>query len=242
MLTALSLISSSLRLIGALEAGETPSLDESADALGVFQDMVDSWNADSLAIFTIDSQDFPFNLGQQSYTMGTGGDFDVPRPASITGISAILLQDPGNPIEQPMTMYSVDEWQNQIPVKTVDSSFPQICYDDGGFPLRTLNFWPIPRYQQNSVRIYSWTALASPAAYSTPIAFPPGYQEAFRYNLAVRFAPEYNAVLRPEVAQMAIELLGRVRTKNASLTDLRSDLLATIPGYNYRADLFGLPY
>ena len=53
--------------------------------------MIDAWNADRLAIFTVSSNDFPFILGQQSYTLGSGGDFDMIRPARITGISAILL-------------------------------------------------------------------------------------------------------------------------------------------------------
>src|SRR6185437_2153429 len=100
-------------------------------------------------------------------------------------MSAILQTIPGNPVEVPLAMFTVDEWQTEIPVKVVDSSFPQICYDDGGFPFRKLNFWPIPTVQPNSVRIYSWQALSQPASLQTTIAFPPGYAEAFRFNLAV---------------------------------------------------------
>ncbi|MGH2505884.1 MAG: hypothetical protein ACRDHZ_00455, partial [Ktedonobacteraceae bacterium] len=196
-MTAQDLLSSALRLIGVLSAGEQMAQDDAADALMVLQQMIDGWNADRLAIFTTRSDDFPFVLGKQVYTLGTSGDFNIPRPARIDAMSAILLSDPSNPVEVPMSMYTVDEWQLQVPVKIVTGSFPLICYDDGGFPLRTLNFWPIPTDQPSSARIYSWQALDSPAAYDTPIAFPPGYAEAFRFNLAVRLSAEYG---QPQVS------------------------------------------
>jgi hypothetical protein len=216
--------------------------EDSADALMVFQQMIDGWNADGLAIFTTSSQDFPFVLSKQTYTLGPSGDFNAPRPAQITAMSTILLSDPSNPIEVPITMYSVDDWQTQVPVKKVQGSFPLICYDDGGFPLRTLNFWPIPTQQPTSFRLYSWQALSAPTAYNTPIAFPPGYLEAFRYNLAVRLSAEYGTQLSPTVATIAIDSLGRLKTMNAPTLDLRSDLLLSPDGYNWSAEMFGNPY
>jgi hypothetical protein len=241
--TALSLINSSLRLIGVLAGGEQSNGDDASDALQVLSDMIDSWNIDRLAIFTTSSQDFPFVLGQQTYTMGPGGNFDTARPARIDGMSTILLQpNPANPIEVPLTMYSVQQWQDQVPVKVVDGTFPQICYDDGGFPLRTLNFWPIPSEQQNDVRIYSWQALAAPPAFGTTIAFPPGYAEAFRFNLAVRLAPEYAAPISPIVQTTAIESLARLKTINAPDMSMQSDLMPQPSGYNWSADMFGNPY
>ena len=240
--TALDLIKSALRLINAYAPGQQLDIGRANDALTVLNQMIDGWNAERLAIYSIQSQDFAFILGQQAYTMGIGGDFNVNRPAKITGISSILIANPSNPIEVPITMYTWSEWQLEMPVKTVDSSFPQICYDDGGFPVRTLNFWPIPTLQQNNVRIYSWQALAEPSTLQTTIAFPPGYAEAFRFNLAVRLAPDYQAQLSPIVQGIAIESLARIRTMNAPQLDLRSDLIPTEGGYNYKADLFNIPY
>jgi hypothetical protein len=241
-MTALDLITSSLRLLNVLAAGETLDVGAANDALEVFNSMLDAWNADSLAIFTTRSDDFPFVLGQQSYTIGTGGDFDIPRPPQIDSMSAILLTDPSNPVEVPLVSYSVEQWQQGIPVKNVDSSFPQIYYDDGGFPLRRIFFWPIPTTQPNSVRIYSWQALAAAATLQSDISFPPGYKEAFRFNLAGRLAPEYNVAVPPAVATIAIQGLARVKTMNAPELTLRSDLIGSVDGYNYRADLFNIPY
>jgi hypothetical protein len=157
-------------------------------------------------------------------------------------MSSILLDNPSNPVEVPITMFSVQDWQEQVPVKTVYGSFPQICYDTGDFPLRVLNFWPIPSLQQNSVRIYSWQALAQPAALNTAIAYPPGYSQAFRYNLAVMLAAEFAAQVPAIVAQIAIESKATIKSMNVPDLSLRSDLVQNPAGYNYKADMFGIPY
>jgi hypothetical protein len=238
--TALDLISSSLRLIGILAAGESPDLATANDSLSVLADMIDSWNADRLAIFTTTSDDFPFVIGQQTYTLGTGGNFDMARPAQIDAMSVILTSNPSNPIEVPIVMYSVDDWQNKVPVKSVTGSFPLVCYDTGDFPLRSLNFWPIPS-QANNLRIYSWQPLDTPAELTTTIAFPPGYSEAFRYNLAVRLSAEFGAQVSPVVAQIAVESLARVKNINAPSLELQSDL-CTAGNVNGAAIMFGLPY
>ena len=241
--TALDLISSSLRLINVLASGEVCPIAMANDALQVFNDMIDSWNTMRLAIFTTRSDDFPLVLNQQTYTLGTGGDFNIPRPPAIDGMSSILLYDPSNPVEVPIVMYTVDQWQNQVPVKNVSGSFPLICYDDGGFPLRTLSMWPIQSTGVvNNVRIYSWQPLAQPAALSTAISVPPGYRQAFRFSLAVLLGAEFTATVPAPVAAIAGSSLALIKSLNIPLLNISSDLLPEPTGYNYRADLFGLGF
>ena len=238
---ALAVIAGALRLIGVQASGEPVEISAANDGLSALDQMLDAWNADGLAIYTTRSDDYALIPGQQSYTLGTGGDFNSNRPARINSVSIILLSNPSNPIEVPISMYTVDDWQNKIPVKNVNGSFPQVCYDSGDFPLRTLNFWPIP-IQANNARIYSDQALGIPSTLQTALSFPPGYAEAFRYNLAVRLAPEFSAPISPIVQAIAIESLGRLKTMNAPELSLRSDLMAGNGGYNYKADMFGIPY
>lgn len=240
--TALDIITRALRLINVVAAAELPTSDEANDSLEAFQDLIDSWNAERLAIYAIASADYSLTLGQQAFTLGPGGDFDANRPAKIAGMSAILLFAPTNPVEEPIEMYTWSDWQKKVPVKNVPGNFPLVCYDDGGMPLRTLNFWPIPQYQQNNVRIYGWQPIIWPANLQTLLNFPPGYGRAFRYNLAIELAPEFGAQIPPEVSQIAASSLATIRTMNAPDLELVSDLLATPAGYNYKADLFGIPY
>ena len=240
--TTLQMITGALRLINVVASSELPTSDEANDSMEAFQDMIDSWNADSLSIFTTRADDYPLTLSQQEFTLGPGGDFDTNRPAKIIGMSAILLTNPSNPVEVPIDMYTIAEWQTKVPVKNVPGSFPQVCYDDGGMPLRTLSFWPIPTFQSNNVRIYSWQALGCPATLQTILNFPPGYARAFRYNLAVELAPEFGAQVPPAIAKIAAESLATIKTMNTPELLLVSDLQPSPGGYNYKADLFGLPY
>lgn len=238
-MTAFDIICSALRLAQVLAADETPTDAEANLGLAVFNGMLDSWNAQRLAVFTTRSDDFPFVNGKQTYTLGTGGDFDMARPARIDCMSAILLANPSNPIEQPLVMFSVDEWQN-IPVKNVQGTFPTLCYDTGDFPLRQLNFWPIPQ-SGNSVRIYSWQALTEPTLLTDDVTFPPGYGEAFRYQLAVRMAPEFGTTVSATVASLAIQSFATVKSMNVPEIEMQSDLVPD-SGVNYQAFMFGLPY
>jgi len=239
---ALALITSALRLIGVVASGETVDLSAANDSLMALIQMIDGWNADRLAIFTTRADEFALVAGQQNYTLGNGGDFNTNRPARIDGMSAILYSNPSNPIEVPMGMYTIDQWQNQVPVKNVPGSFPQVCYDDGGFPLRTLSMWPIPQDAINHVRIYSWQPLGWPASLQSSLAFPPGYAEAFRYNLAVRLAAEFATQVPAVVQSIAVESLARLRSMNAPELLLTSDLCPYPGGYNYKADMFGIAY
>jgi hypothetical protein len=236
---AVTLITSALRLIGVLASGETPDANAASDSLMVLQQMFDAWNADRLAIYTTTASDYALIVGKQSYTLGPGGDWNTNRPPCIDSMSAILLSNPANPIEVPLQIYTVDDWQNNLPVKKVNGTFPLICYDDGGYPLRTLNFWPIPG-ELDSIRIYAWQSLTVPQNLQAAISYPPGYAEAFRYNLAVRLSAEFAAPVSPTVQGIAIESLARLKSMNAPDKTLRSDLLPGPGGYNYRADLFGL--
>ena len=239
MATALDLISSALRLINVMAAGEQTPIDMANDSLLVLNDMIDSWNADRLAIYTVQSTDFPFVLGQQTYTLGTGGNFNLARPPKIEGMSTIQLTNPSTPVEIPIALYTWEEWQNQVPVKNVSGSIPLICYDDQAFPNRNLNFWPIPFDQPNSVRIYHWAELPAQML-AAAVSFPPGYRQAFRYNLAALLAAEFAQPVPAVVAEIAVDSLARVKAMNMPELVLQSDLIPDPSGWNYKADMFGI--
>jgi hypothetical protein len=68
--TALDLIVGAMRNINALEAGETPDPQESADFLIVMNDMLESWSTEKLFVFSSSEQLFIFVPGQYQYTIG----------------------------------------------------------------------------------------------------------------------------------------------------------------------------
>ena len=237
-MTALELIKSALRLDGILASGETPTDSEAQDALVVLNDMLDSWNAERLTIFTIQRQVFTIIAGQQAYTVGTGGNFNTPRPPKIESYSWINLQNPVQPMELPLESLNEAGWQ-AIPVKNITSSIALSVWDDLGFPLRTLNYWPVPTIGAQTA-LYTWTALTEFADLTIDNTYPPGYAKAIRYNLAADLAPEYGRPIDPAVATQAIIAKAVVKSLNIPSYLMHCDQAIVNPQggyYNWRSDM-----
>ena len=236
-MTAYDLILSSLKLVGIIAAGETPSVDETNDALLILNQMIDSWNTERMMIFTLTISEFPLTVGQQTYTLRPGENFNISRPARIERMGIVSLNNPAQPLELPLAMLTDQEWAN-VTVKIISSSLPQYVYDDGAYPLRNLSFWCIPNVPVN-VRIYGWTALSQFANLQTDLTFPPGYFRALRYNLAVDMAAEFGAPVRPEVAAIAAQSKAAIKSINAP--SLNTHCEAAVAGngksiYNWLTD------
>lgn len=221
-MTANDLIASSLRLIGVLASGETPSASEANDGLTILNQMLDAWNTERLAIFTVQRQVVVPAVLKQAYTVGSGGDFNIPRPSRIERVGVISLTNAAQPLELPLEMLTDVGWE-AIPVKNISSSLPLKVWNDLGFPLMTLSFWPIPNVQVNFA-LYTWTALTEFPDLVTDETFPPGYLKALRYNLAVDLAPEFGCPDVPAVvAAQAAASKAAIKALNIPLLDLRCD-------------------
>jgi hypothetical protein len=220
-MTGIELISSSLRLIGALASGETPPGAEGADSLVILNQMLDSWNSERLSVFTIARQEFSLTTSQQEYTMGSGGDFDVVRPARIERASIIQTANPSQPLELPLEILDTQGWQ-RVNVKNITSSLPRIVYINYTFPLITLSYWPIPDTARDTA-LYTWTALTA-FTLAADNLFPPGYLKAIRYNLAVDLAPEFGRTTPVEVAVQARESKGIIKAHNTPAPTMTLDV------------------
>lgn len=237
-MTAEDLITSSMRLIQVKEAGEIPTADEAALGFMVSNQMLDAFTAERLMVFTINIAQYAIIAGQQTYTLGVGGNFNAPRPVNIDRITIIYLANPAQPLELPLELLTDAQWA-AIPVKNIPTTLPRAVYDDGAFPLRNLSFWGVPTLISN-VNVYSWTALTQFTALTTNLTFPPGYFEMLRYNLAVRLAPEFGESASPDVISLANESKARVKSINIPIVDLRCDSALTGGGgaYDWRSDSY----
>jgi hypothetical protein len=238
--SALDIIKAAMRSLGVLASGEEPDGNEAQDSLIAANQMLDAFNGDGLTIFTISIKDFPLTSSKQIYTLGIGGDFNFPRPAYIDRASIVILSNPNVPLEYPIPMYSTQNWQEQVPIKNVPGNLPLLIYDDGGFPLRTLTFWPVAS-DNTSFRMYAWQPLTQFSGLSTVACYPPGYQEAIRFNLALRLAPDFQVPVSPELAMLASTSLGLIKAHNPDDTQLRSDLHSSSTPSRMRSELFNIP-
>ena len=234
-ITGNDLIASSLRLIGVLASGETPTGAEGSDALSVLNNMLDSWNAEHLAVFRETITEHTLTASTHTYTMGSGGDIDVTRPAKIERVSIVNLSNASQPLELPIEVLDEDKWQ-RIPVKDIESSLPSVVFDNKAFPLRSLRFWPTPSVEVKT-RIYWWTPLTA-FTLAADNTFPPGYEKAIRYNLAVDLAPEFGRTVPVAVAFQADKSMGIIKRMNLPKLEMSVDAALRGGGgqYNWITD------
>lgn len=231
MSTVSDLIKGSMRLIGAIAAGETPTASELADGLSALNEMIESWSTEKLIIPAMTRETFSLVGGTQSYTIGSGGDFDTVRPIKI---EKALLQYQSSPLqERPIEILNLDQWTG-IVNKDTDSDYPTALYYDPTFLLGTLKFWPKPSAAKTIV-LHSWKELTQLATSSTDVEFPPGYYRALRYNLAVEIAPEYGQEASPTIASIANEAKANIKRANRKVELLSVDqALVQNKGFDYK--------
>ena len=232
MSTARDLIKASLRLIGASASGETPSAEESTEGLSSLNDMIESWSNEDLLIPSITREVFPLSASTRRYSMGASGDFNTTRPMMV---ETVLIQESGtNPVsELPMRIMTSNEFAS-IQVKDTQSTIPTYVWVEYSNPLIYLNFYPVPSEAKNVV-IYSQKALSTISNLSTELTFPPGYNRALKYNLALEIAPEYGMQISPDIQRIAMEAKANIKRKHTKPQYLYADAAVLGQGgtFNY---------
>ena len=200
MTTAGDLIDGSLRLLGVLAEGETPSSETSQDALFAMNQMIQSWNTERLAVFSTQDQVVTWPPGQRSRTLGPTGDIVANRPVSID--DSTYFRDPANGISYGLKLINQQQY-NGIAVKTVTSTYPQVLWVNMTFPDIEMYVYPVPT-KVLEFHVVSVNELTQPANLATDLAFPPGYLRCFRYNLACELAPEFGTEPSRQVQRIAM--------------------------------------
>ncbi len=186
MTTANDLILASMRRARIIGKDQTPAPDEAADALAELNRFLDDLWIDKLAVFHILVEQFALIANQQSYTMGTGGNFNTTRPVKVVPGSKFTIT-PG--VDRQLGVLTTRKQWDDIPYKGVVAP-PQVIFVDEGYPLATVYFYPCPD-QAYPVYINSWARLQNIANLTTSLALPPGYEGLLLNGLAMRLAPEY---------------------------------------------------
>lgn len=198
--TAGDQINRSLRLLGILAEGETPSAAMSQDALIAMNQMIDSWNTERLSVFCTQDQVFTWPAGEYIRTLGPSGNFVGLRPVLLD--EATYYRDPGTNVSFGIKFINQQQYDG-IAVKTVTSTYPQVCFVNMGFPDITMSIYPRPT-RDLEWHFVSVQELSQPATLATELHFPPGYMRAFTYNLAMEFAPEFGVEPSPQVSRISM--------------------------------------
>lgn len=225
MATVSKLIQSALRTIGVVAAGEQPTAGEMQDGLMYLQQLMASWQTESLMVRAYIRETFTL-LEQRDYTIGPGMDFDTVKPLQV--ISA-YTQDPTG-LQKRVTVTTRNQY-DAIPIKDVTRNWPAYLYYDPNGVIRFTNI-TVPGDLLVLTMLKPYDVQLELHADDV---FPPEYERAIRLGLAIEMAPEYGKrITEVEVAQyrQAIAGIKRINASDKALTMEVDSALVRSRGYD----------
>lgn len=214
-MTARTLFTRSLRLIGQLSPGRVANASELATALEVCNGMLDVWRNDEFLVYTRRRDIKTLTAAKASYTVGPSGEIDIPRPLRVD--YANLLSD-GD--ERELDVLTLEEWR----LRRTSTGTPDAVFLDGAYPLPMLYVDPAPDLANYTLELYTWSPLPAIANLDATIDLPPGYNDLIAYQLALRLAPEWAHTPRPDVIETARATLAEVQATNAPVYTMTCDI------------------
>lgn len=219
-MTVRELIRKALLLIGAIAHGENISAEEAADAFATLNQMISSWSNEGLLVFANTIESFTLTAGDGQYSIGSSGDFNTTRPQFIDAATLVLA---GSSPEQetPLDIFNIQEYSERT-AKSQTSTIPWALFVNDTYPLAGLTLYPVPS-AAHQLKLYTKKPLTAFTGLSQTISLPPGYEEAIKYNLALKLCPEYGRQADQLVVKDAIETKAQLKRKNTKPVYLKSD-------------------
>jgi hypothetical protein len=210
--TVRELINGSLRLLGVLASGEDCSASEAADSLAALDAMLNSWSTERLSVMSTTERNVILTASKNTYTIGAGGDIDIPRPAQIYDVSAVYPSGPGETYIS-LDEITLDEYSAYAYI-AYETPIPQSFYLNPGFPFTNISFVGRPQ-AGTKIRFWTWDELSQYTSVNAVLALAPGYERALRYCLAVELAPEFGKEPSAAVVQTAETAKTNIQRMNA---------------------------
>ena len=165
MATAQEIINSALKRIGVIDAGQSPSTDESNDGLVTLNQMIGSWSSQAAPIWELKREDISLT-GAASYALS-------PRPVKIKSAAVVFT----GAMNLPVQVVDAAEW-SAFTDKQTEADFAEILWYEEGHPLGTLHLAPKPKtggeleitslksVGEGQIKIRDTLALTGPAFYT----------------------------------------------------------------------------
>lgn len=203
MTTARDIIRRAMMQAGILTKTETPSADEANDGMATMNAMISSWSNESLLCVARAWENFTLSGGDGEYTIGTGADFDTSRP-----IKVVEAHVRDGSVDLPVAIID-DVMYNQYITQKNISGIPYWLNYDNGFPQAKIRLWPVP-----STAYVLYLLSEKPLTefdLDDDVSYPPGWEAAIVYNLAVWLAPQYGQEPDQILMKMANDTKGSIK-------------------------------
>jgi hypothetical protein len=210
--TLTTIANSAAQYLGVLDSGEALSTQQVADALAAMNNLIDQWGTDALMVYSEVRSVQTLVAATQSYTIGTGQAFNVPRPAAIAAAALINAAGPGNEVE----VCSARRWA-ELPDRQSQSYAVRHLFYDRGYPTGNIFVSPVPLGSGLTLELLSYSPLTSFPDTSTSETIPAGYLRLMELGLAIELAPQYDMTVSPALQRNYNDAIARVRNLNAQM-------------------------
>lgn len=189
-MTIQQFVTLTLRDLEVVLSGQTPSTDQSNDALGTLNEILGNWSNEGLLVPTHALTTFAVSSGVPNYTMGiTGAGATWVTAALPIKIKGAIASVATGGFQRGVAILSMEAFEASVanPIGRT-AALPEKLGVDNAAPLRNVRLYPTPNNSSALIEVSYWTAMAA-VALSDTVAFAlPGFEEALRNELALRLA------------------------------------------------------
>lgn len=210
-----------MKLAGVLGQGQTATGEDLADAFKALNMMLAQWQRKRFMLWALEDTGF-ISTGAQSYTVGPGGDYNIPRPDKLRYAYVRqfgLMTNAPYTTDYKLTILDSREDYSLITLKKL-GSFPRWIYYQPDFPLGSIFPWPIPDANLYEVHIVTPMGMQTFTLPSDQILMPLEYLETLCFNLAVRLCPMFGNEAPAEVLGLAKASMTTVRVANDAIGEM----------------------
>lgn len=229
------LITGALSKVRAARAGDLIAPEDMQLGLDVLNELLDFWNADDRAAYSVNPFDFTLTPNHSPHTIGvaasaagnTNPDFVVTgtRPAELK-FAALNLG--GNPAAYTRIHVRDDAWYQRQPIPALTNTLPtDVFYSPDwsdpnatGLAYGSVYFWGIPSIAYG-VRLWLKVLLAQVVQGDT-FSLPPAYYHALKLTLAEWIAEDFGQPISPNLERQAREARDVVFGANVSVPRVHS--------------------
>lgn len=156
--------------------------------------------------------------GQSEYTIGVGGDIELPRPISISWMK-ILVDTRWIPMEQ-----ATQKTFSKFSTSTNTTTYPLNFYYESTYPLGTIGF----AYELSESRQYKIAIrhVIPPFGLNDEVDLPEGYYPLLLWGTASRI-PDIPSIKRAEAKDNYDEMLSTIKSQNTKAPVVKSNYRRT---------------